>query len=316
MLVGDTAQLPPVGEELSPALSRRALEGYGLHVWEGELTQVVRQHDESGILWNATRLRHWITTDGYTGLPQVRIQGFPDIRRVPGDELIEALEEAYSRCGLDQTIVVTRSNKRANIYNNGIRGRILGREEELTGGDQLLVAKNNYFWTAGQKDCPFDFLANGDVAVVRKVRRTREMYGFRFADVWLRFPDYDDVELEATVLLDTLQSEAPALTKNQSDALFFAVEADYMDITVRRERLKKLKTDPYFNALQVKYAYTVTCHKAQGGQWQRVFVDQGYVTEDMLTPDYVRWLYTAFTRATETLYLVNWPPDQMESEKG
>lgn len=157
MLVGDTAQLPPVGEELSPALSRRALEGYGLHVWEGELTQVVRQHDESGILWNATRLRHWITADEYTGLPQVRIQGFPDIRRVPGDELIEALEEAYSRCGLDQTIVVTRSNKRANIYNNGIRGRILGREEELTGGDQLLVAKNNYFWTAGQKECPFDF---------------------------------------------------------------------------------------------------------------------------------------------------------------
>ena len=142
------------------------------------------------------------------------------------------------------------------------------------------MAKNNYFWTAGQKDCPFDFLANGDVAVVRKVRRTREMYGFRFADVWLRFPDYDDVELEATVLLDTLQ------------------------------------TDPYFNALQVKYAYAVTCHKAQGGQWQRVFVDQGYVTEDMLTPDYVRWLYTAFTRATETLYLVNWPPNQMESEMG
>lgn len=316
MLVGDTAQLPPVGEELSPALSRRALEGYGLHVWEGELTQVVRQHDESGILWNATRLRHWITADEYTGLPQVRILGFPDIRRVPGDELIEALEEAYSRCGLDQAIVVTRSNKRANIYNNGIRGRILGREEELTGGDQLLVAKNNYFWTAGQKDCPFDFLANGDVAVVRKVRRTREMYGFRFADVWLRFPDYDDVELEATVLLDTLQSEAPALTKKQSDALFFAVEADYMDITVRRERLKKLKTNPYFNALQVKYAYAVTCHKAQGGQWQRVFVDQGYMTEDMLTPDYVRWLYTAFTRATETLYLVNWPPNQMESEKG
>ena len=154
------------------------------------------------------------------------------------------------------------------------------------------------------------------MAVVRKVRRTREMYGFRFADVWLRFPDYDDVELEATVLLDTLQSEAPALTKTQSDALFFAVEADYMDITVRRERLKKLKTDPYFNALQVKYAYAVTCHKAQGGQWQRVFVDQGYVTEDMLTPDYVRWLYTAFTRATETLYLVNWPPNQMESEMG
>ncbi len=314
MMVGDTAQLPPVGEELSPALSRRALEGYGLHVWEGELTQVVRQHGESGILWNATRLRHWITADKRTGLPKVRVQGFPDICRITGDELVAALEEAYGRCGLDRTVVVTRSNKRANVYNNGIRGRILGYEEELTGGDRVLVAKNNYFWVGGQKDCPFDFLANGDVAVVRKVRRTREMYGFRFADVRLCFPDYDDVEMEGTVLLDTLQSEASALTKDQSDALFSAVETDYMDITVRRERLKKLKIDPYFNALQVKYAYAVTCHRAQGGQWQRVFVDQGYMTEDMLTPDYIRWLYTAFTRATETLYLVNWPSGQTEGE--
>ncbi|MCD8318530.1 MAG: AAA family ATPase [Paraprevotella sp.] len=312
MLVGDAAQLPPVGEELSPALSSTALKGYGLHVWEGELTQVVRQHDTSGILWNATRLRQLITSDDCTGLPGIRFQGFPDIRSVPGDELIETLEESYSRCGLDQTIIVTRSNKRANIYNNGVRGRILGREEELTGGDQLLIAKNNYFWVGGQKDCPFDFLANGDVAVVRRVRRTRELYGFRFADVLLRFPDYDDVELETTVLLDTLQSEAPALTREQADALFRAVEEDYAEITVRRERLKKLKSDPYFNALQVKYAYAVTCHKAQGGQWQRVFVDQGYVTEDMLTADYLRWLYTAFTRATDVLYLVNWPASQTE----
>ena len=195
---------------------------------------------------------------------------------------------------------------------NGIRGRILGREEELTGGDQLLSGQEQLFLDCGTEGTvPFDFLANGDVAVVRKVRRTREMYGFRFADVWLRFPDYDDVELEATVLLDTLQSEAPALTKKQSDALFFAVEADYMDITVRRERLKKLKTNPYFNALQVKYAYAVTCHKAQGGQWKNVFLDQGYMTDEYLTPDYFRWLYTAFTRATGTLYLVNYPEEQI-----
>ncbi len=314
ILVGDTAQLPPVGEELSPALSRRALEGYGLHVWECELTQVVRQHDESGILWNATCLRNWITAGGGGELPRVRFRGKPDIRRISGNEIVEALEGAYDRCGPDQTIVVTRSNKQANVYNNGIRGRIFGMEEELTGGDRLLVAKNNYFWTEGQKDSHFDFLANGDVALVRKVRRTHEMYGFRFADVWLSFPDYDDAEMEATVLLDTLQSEAPALTKSQSDTLFFAVEADYMDVTVKRERMKKLKSDPYLNALQVKYAYAVTCHKAQGGQWQRVFVDQGYVTEEMFTPDYARWLYTAFTRATEVLYLVNWPPRLTEGE--
>ncbi len=312
MLVGDAAQLPPVGEEESPALSPEILSAYGLHVWEAELTQVVRQGNESGILWNATRLRRWIVAGDGNGWPMVRFNGFPDIRRLPGNELIEALEEAYARCGTDQTIVVTRSNKRANLYNNGIRGRILGREEELTGGDCLLIAKNNYYWNVEGDRRPFDFLANGDMAEVRRVRRERELYGFRFADILLRFPDYDDVEVEATVLLDTLQSEAPALTREQSDRLFHAVEEDYMDISVRRERMKKLKSDPYFNALQVKYAYAVTCHKAQGGQWQRVFVDQGYVTEEMLTPDYFRWLYTAFTRATETLYLVNWPEVQTE----
>lgn len=314
MLVGDSAQLPPVGEELSPSLSAEALEGYGLHVWEGELTQVVRQQDESGILWNATRLRRFISTDEYFELPQIRLSGFPDIRRVPGDELIETLEACYASVGTDQTIVVTRSNKRANIYNNGIRGRILGREEELTGGDRLLIAKNNYYWAGGQQDGNFDFVANGDVAVVRRFRRERWLYGFHFADVLLRFPDYDDCELEATVLLETLRSEAPALTREQNDMLFHAVEEDYADVTVKRERMKKIKNDPYFNALQVKYAYAVTCHKAQGGQWQKVFVDQGYMTEDMLTPDYFRWLYTAFTRATETLYLVNWPENQIEGK--
>ena len=311
MLVGDSAQLPPVGEELSPAMSVENLKSYGLHVWKGELTQVVRQHNESGILWNATELRHLIVSDACDGLPQIRLTGFADVRRVPGDELIELLEESYSKCGLDQTIVVTRSNKRANIYNNGIRNRILGREEELSSGDQLLIAKNNYYWAERGKAENFDFLANGDVAVVRRVRRERELYHFRFADVLLRFPDYDVFEMEATVLLDTLQSEAPALTKEQADALFFAVEEDYSDITVRRERLQKMKSDPYLNAVQIKYAYAVTCHKAQGGQWQRVFVDQGYMTEEMLTPDYFRWLYTAFTRATETLYLVNWPTHQV-----
>ena len=192
---------------------------------------------------------------------------------------------------------------------SGICNSILYREDELNYGDLLMVAKNNYYWGSENKE--LDFIANGDVAVVRRMRRVREMYGFRFADVVLTFPDYDDLELEVKVLLDTLHSDTPALTREQSEHLFNAVQEDYKDITVKRERVKKLKEDPYYNALQVKYAYAVTCHKAQGGQWKRVFIDQGYMTEDMLTPDYFRWLYTAFTRATETLYLVNWPKEQL-----
>ena len=310
MLIGDTAQLPPVGEEESPALSADALKGYGLEVYEGMLTEVVRQLHDSGILWNATELRRYIAEEDYFTLPPVRVEGFPDIKVVPGNELIETINDCYEQVGMDETIVVCRSNKRANIYNKGIRNTILYREEELESGDLLMVAKNNYFWTEGCKE--IDFIANGDIAEVRRVRREREMYGFRFADVTLRFPDYNDMELEVTVLLDTLHTESPALPKEMNDKLFYAVLEDYADITIKRERMKKMKSDPYYNALQVKYAYAVTCHKAQGGQWKRVFLDQGYMTEDMLSPDYFRWLYTAFTRATETLYLVNWPKEQME----
>jgi exodeoxyribonuclease-5 len=310
MLIGDTAQLPPVGEEESPALNKDALEGYGLEVYEGLLTEVVRQLHDSGILWNATALRRYIAEDDFFSLPSIKVEGFPDIKVIPGNELIETLNDAYDQVGMDDTIVVSRSNKRANIYNKGIRNTILYREEELESGDLLMVAKNNYFWTEGCKE--IDFIANGDIAVVRRMRREREMYGFRFADVTLRFPDYDDLELEVTVLLDTLHVDSPALPKDMNDKLFYAVMEDYADITTKRERMKKMKSDPYYNALQVKYAYAVTCHKAQGGQWKRVFLDQGYMTEDMLTPDYFRWLYTAFTRATETLYLVNWPKEQTE----
>ena len=310
MLIGDTAQLPPVGEEEGPALSVDALRGYGLEVFEGMLTEVVRQLSDSGILWNATELRRYIAEEDFFTLPPIRVEGFPDIRVIPGNELIETINESYDKAGMDETIVVCRSNKRANIYNKGIRNTILYREEELESGDLLMVAKNNYFWAEGSKE--IDFIANGDIAEVRRVRREREMYGFRFADVTLRFPDYNDMELEVTVLLDTLHTDSPALPKEMSDKLFYSVLEDYADITIKRERMKKMKSDPYYNALQVKYAYAVTCHKAQGGQWQRVFLDQGYMTEDMLSPDYFRWLYTAFTRATETLYLVNWPKEQME----
>jgi len=310
MLIGDTAQLPPVGEEQSPALSPDVLKGYGLEVYEAQLTEVVRQMHDSGILWNATELCRYISEEVFFALPSIRVDGFPDIRIIPGNELIEAINDSYDHAGMDETIVVCRSNKRANIYNRGIRNMILYREDELNSGDLLMVAKNNYFWTEQCKE--IDFIANGDIAVVRRVRRVREAYGFRFADVVLAFPDYGDVELEVKLLLDTLHTDTPALPKEQNDRLFYAVLEDYADITVKRERMKKMKADPHYNALQVKYAYAVTCHKAQGGQWKRVFLDQGYMTEDMLTPDYFRWLYTAFTRATETLYLVNWPKEQME----
>ena len=310
LLMGDTAQLPPVGEEESPALHSQTLSGYGLAVHEANLTQVVRQVGESGILWNATHLRQLMSDEQFYAFPRVRFSGFPDIRNLSGNELIEALEESYAHVGLDETMIVCRSNKRANIYNNGVRASVLYREGPLEGGDVIMVAKNNYFWAEEYKET--DFIANGDVAIVRRVRRERELYGFRFADVTMNFPDYNDLEIEATVLLDTLYSDAPALTPEQNEQLFNAVMEDYADIPLKRDRMKKLKSDPYFNALQVKYAYAVTCHKAQGGQWRHVYVDQGYVTEDMLTPDYFRWLYTAFTRATETLFLVNFPAKQAE----
>ena len=310
MLMGDTAQLPPVGEELSPALFADALRGYGLQVFEETLTQVVRQGQESGILWNATVLRQLITSGDTFSLPKIKIEGFADIKVLPGNELITQLEECYQRDGEDETIVVCRSNKRANIYNNGIRSQILWRESELEGGDRLMVAKNNYFWT--QHHSQIDFIANGEMAVVRRLRNERRLYGFRFADVSLLFPDYADVEVEATVLMDTLHSESPSLTKEENERLFNEVLEDYADISQKRDRLKKLKEDAYYNALQVKYAYAITCHKAQGGQWKNVFLDQGYMPEESQTPDYFQWLYTAFTRATGTLYLVNYPKEQID----
>ena len=310
LLMGDTAQLPPVGEELSPALFADALKGYGLEVREVDLTQVVRQVQQSGILWNATQLRQLIAADECYSLPKIKVTGFPDIQVVPGVELIEKLTDCYDHDGMDETIVICRSNKRANLYNNGIRAQILWREDELNSGDMLMVAKNNYYWTEKYKE--MDFIANGEIAIVRRVRRTREMYGFRFAEVTLRFPDQNDFELDAHLLLDTLHSDSPALPKADNDRLFYTVLEDYIDIPNKRDRMKKMKADPHYNALQVKYAYAVTCHKAQGGQWQNVFLDQGYMTDEYLTPDYFRWLYTAFTRATKTLYLVNYPKEQVE----
>ena len=311
MLIGDKAQLSPVGEEESPALMTSVLRSYGMKVYECDLNQVLRQSEDSGILWNATRIR-----GGEMMLPQIRLKGFPDVQVVTGDELIESLATSYSQVGMDETIVVTRSNKRANIYNQGIRNTVLDREDELCRGDQLMIVKNNYYWieSLGEKnqESGIGFIANGDIAVVQRVRHVHEQYGFRFAEVTLLFPDYDDYELTATVILDSLMTEAPALTREQQQHLYEAVLEDYAWVVNKTDRIKKLKTDPYYNALQIKFAYAVTCHKAQGGQWAHVYLDQGYMTDDMLTPDYIHWLYTAFTRATEKLFLVNWPRTQLE----
>lgn len=307
LLLGDSAQLPPVGEEKSPALSNTVLKKYGLHVTTMELTQVVRQSEWSGILYNATLIRNYIRNVN-SFLPQIKLSGFADLIRVSGEDLIESLNTSYYQVGVDETMVLCRSNKRANIYNYGIRGQVLGREEELSTGDRVMVAKNNYYWTENIKE--IDFIANGDIAVVRRVRRCRELYGFHFADVTLEFPDYDDLEIESTVLLDTLKSEAPALTKEQQELLFERISEDYMD-EPQRERYKSLKSNPFFNALQIKYAYALTCHKSQGGQWAHIYLDQGYLEKENITHEYLHWLYTAFTRATEKLYLVNWPFDQL-----
>ena len=314
LMLGDQAQLPPVGEHDSPGLSAGVLSGYGLSVSEFCLESVMRQEHESGILSNATVLRNFTVDREIPGGFRFRLDGFSDVVRISGSELIETLNGCYSRDGIDQTMVLCRSNKRAIVYNNGIRSAILDREDELCRGDMVMIVKNNYFWTeqlvAQEGADPYanlpSFIANGDIAVIRRVRRQRELYGFRFEDAVLSFPDYDDLEMDVTLLLDTLHSEAPSLTREESDRLFGSVMEDYADIPSRKEKMKKLRENPHFNALQIKYAYAVTCHKAQGGQWKNIFIDQGYIPEDGRDKDYYRWLYTALTRATQTVYLVNW----------
>ncbi len=315
MLIGDTAQLPPVGEEEAPALQKGVVEAYGLTVFDCDLNEVVRQNKQSGILWNATMVRKLITHIAATSLPKIRFAGFQDIRVVPGNELIECLEHSYATVGQDETIVITRSNKRATIYNNGIRARVLDQEDELSSGDRIMIVKNHYFNEDPDKPnrSALQFLANGDIAVVRRVRHTHELYGFHFAELTLRMPDYNDVEIEMMAILDALQTDAPALPQERQRALYEAVMEDYNDIPRMQDRLNAVRENMYYNALQVKFAYAVTCHKAQGGQWEHVYVDQGYMTDDMLTPDYIHWLYTALTRATGTLFLVNWSKEQTDS---
>ena len=301
ILVGDTAQLPPVGQEESPALDRRMLETCGLEVLECELNEVVRQSHESGILHNATLIRELIAKK-QTGYPALDTN-FPDVQRLAGEDLIETITDAYDRYGMDETVIICRSNKQANRYNQGIRNRILYREEELAAGDFLMVVRNNYHWIADSEN--ISFIANGDIVRVIRIRKYTERYGFRFAEVDLCLPDYNHYEFTAIIMLDALGSEAAAITEEQNRRLYESVAHDYAHITSKAGRYKAIKEDPFFNALQVKYACAVTCHKAQGGQWQCVFIDQGWLKDEMLNIEYLRWLYTAITRATEKLYLVN-----------
>lgn len=308
IMIGDTAQLPPVGEYESPALSMSYLQEYGLNVEMTELSEVVRQKKDSGILFNATLIRNIITGHIAANRIIMDISRFPDTKVVGGEDLIDAISRCYSNEGVEETMVVTRSNKRANIFNQGIRNRILYREEELERGDIIMVAKNNYSIKFENTD--MDFIANGDIAIVKRVRRQTDVYGFRFAEVTMCFPDYNDYEIETKVILDTLHIDTPSLDKESSDKLFNEVYESYYDIKTKRERMKKVKEDPFYNALQVKYAYSVTCHKAQGGQWHNIFLDRGYMPETELTTEYLRWLYTAVTRAKGTLFLVNYKEDE------
>lgn len=306
MLIGDSAQLPPVMQDESPALQADVLKGYGLEVSEQTMTSIVRQAEDSGILYNATLIRNAIN-EGLTGeYPKLRLDGFSDIVRVSGEELIDDISGAYDRDGMPSTTIISRSNKRSKIYNEGVRNRILYREDELSAGDLLIIAKNNYFWTENIEQV--DFLANGEIVEVLRVRKTTELYGFRFADVLVKHDDYD-IEIEVKILLDTLHSDVAGLPKEKSDELFYNILDDYAHITTKAGKMKEMKINPYFNALYVKYGYAITCHKAQGGEWANVFLDLGYVPQEYLDVNFYRWLYTAFTRASGKLYLVNLPDD-------
>jgi exodeoxyribonuclease-5 len=305
MLVGDTAQLPPVGSDISPALDKLFVsEQFRLNVFTYELTDVVRQEKESGILFNATQLRE-LVRKGEEVFPKFNIKGYKDIFRMTGERLVEGLNYAYDKYGMENTIVICRSNKNANAYNQNIRNRILYREEELSGGDHIMIVRNNYFWLKPE-DNSGDFIANGDIARIRKVRRIEEQYGFRFAELVIELLDYPDEEpLSCKVMLDTLYSETSSLSNADNKRFYEAVLQDYMHIENKKFRMEELKKDPYYNALQIKFAFAVTCHKAQGGQWPAVFIDQGYLTDEMLNTEFLRWLYTGLTRSNKELFLVN-----------
>lgn len=306
LFVGDGAQLPPVKQSFSPALDEDILRSYSLVVEEASLTQIVRQEEESGILYNATLLRNALRMETTDVFPKLKLADFADVQSITGMELIDEISNAYRRDGMEETIIISRSNKRVNAYNGGIRNRVLYREEEISAGDILMITKNNYFWAENFEE--LDFLANGEFVEVTRVRGEEEMYGFRFCNLQLLHRDYN-IEFEAKILLDVLYTEIPGLTKEQGDRLFFNVMEDYADSPSKQEKYKKVKSNPWFNALQVKYGYAVTCHKAQGGEWRNVFLDLGYIHESYMGENFYRWLYTSITRTTGKLFLVNLPDD-------
>lgn len=302
MLVGDDAQLPPVGDDYSPALDPATLLPFG-DVEYGTMDEVVRQSIDSGILFNATMIRCMLENRIFE-VPKFDMS-YPDFKSVNGGELLETLQNCYDRYGRDETIVITRSNKRANRYNEGIRRYNLSAEEEIESGDMLMIVKNNYHYAERDEQSPMSFVANGDVARLRRIRRFEDFYGFRFIDAQIEFPDYDDYQMDVKVMLNTLASESPSLTREESRNLFYEVEKDYLDIKSKVKRYCAIRENPHFNAMQVKFAYAVTCHKAQGGQWKAVFVDRCLFGDEAMSRDMLRWLYTAITRATERVYLVN-----------
>lgn len=301
ILVGDSAQLPPVGLDASPALSRDYMDGFGGVRW-ATLTTVVRQASESGILVNATALRESIVNQEEEPRVRLRLKGLGDVERVSGAELIDTLADAYSRYGEEETVVLCRSNKRAIRYNAGIRSTVQFKEERLVRDDKLMIVKNCYQFV---DDVPgMDYIANGDIAYLEKISHYEDRYGLHFADAWLRFPDYGDVTVKAKVCLDTLESESASLTYEQQNALYAGVSADYSGLKSKKKIWEAVREDKYFNALQLKYADAITCHKSQGGQWNCVFIDCPFWMEEQ-TIDDLKWLYTALTRAVEKVYLVN-----------
>ena len=306
LLIGDTAQLPPVGSNESPALDCEYLRSqFPITAATYELTEVKRQALESGILYNATDVRQLLNQNLYEySLPLFHLQGFDDIQKIEPETFEEMLHNAFAHISDNEAVIICKSNKRANMFNQAIRGRILNIEGEIATGDKLMVVKNNYYWTEGNPD--INFIANGDMAEIRKIKHFDEIYGFRFADVELSFTDYPAApNLEAKILLDTLYSNSPSLTEEENRKLFAAIEEDYMDIPNRRERYKEMKKNPWFNALQVKFAYALTCHKTQGGQWNSVFIDSSLNQKETLDVEDLRWIYTALTRAQERVCFVN-----------
>ena len=332
LLIGDNAQLPPVGLEVSPANDINVLKNsFNLTVASYELTDVMRQEEESGILWNATALRrHFDRPQGaekspthFAGdfsitlrstrndgiLPLFNANGFPDVHRIEPQEFEELLMQHFNGQSNNEAVIICRSNNRANMYNQAIRARILQEDGEISTGDKLMVVKNNYFWT--DENQTISFIANGDMIELMRINNIEEMYGFHFADVEIQLTDYqDETNLSVKILLETLTSDSPALTSEESDRLYKAVEEDYMDIPNKRDRYKAMRQNPYFNALQVKFGYALTCHKTQGGQWPTVFIDAPYIKEnESLQVSDLRWFYTAVTRAQKQLYFVNFEDD-------